>query len=328
MNINKKCVIAAFACILPLAAFAQIEGNTDINTDSNTDNKTTVKAFRHLDLSITAGTTGLGIDIATPICKEVQIRAGFSFMPHISTKMHFGIESGRFDEDGNWVTTNLDNMIDKLESFTGYRVDKTIDMIGIPTFYNFNLLVDVFPFHNKHWHFTGGFYLGPSKIAKAYNTTADMPSLLAVSIYNNIYDKIVNYEPIIGDYYLDPDYEDKILEYGRMGIHMGDYSDGTPYFMVPGDNSMVKAKIRANSFKPYVGFGYGGRLIPKEDKFMVSFDCGAMFWGGTPEIITHDGTNLAKDVVNIRGKVGDYVDVISKFKVYPVINVRFSWRIF
>ncbi len=328
MKINKKCVVAALACILPVAAFAQTEGDTEIAADSNTDSKTTVKAFRHLDLSVTAGTTGFGIDIASPISNVVQIRAGFSFMPHISTKMHFGIESGRLDDDGNWVTTNLDNMIDKLESFAGYRVDKTIDMIGIPTFYNFNLLVDVFPFHDKHWHFTGGFYLGPSKIAKAYNTTADMPSLLAVSIYNNIYDKIVNSEPIISDYYLDPDYEDKILAYGRMGIHMGDYEDGTPYFMVPGDNSMVKAKIRANSFKPYVGFGYGGRLIPKEDKFMVSFDCGAMFWGGTPEIVTHDGTNLAKDVVNIRGKVGDYVDVISKFKVYPVIDVRFTWRIF
>lgn len=322
MKICEKCALTALACVISLASFAQTD------SDTNTDNSSHVKAFRHLDLAVTAGTTGIGIDLATPICKEVQIRAGFSFMPHISTKLHFGIESGKFDENGNWVSTNLDNMIDRLESLTGYRVDKTIDMIGIPTFYNFNLLVDVFPFHNKHWHFSGGFYLGPAKIAKAYNTTADMPTLLAVSIYNNIYDKIINDEPIMSDYYLDPDIGDKILEYGRMGIHMGDYQDGKPYFMVPGDNSMVKAKIKANNFKPYIGFGYGGRLIPNVDRYNISFDCGALFWGGTPEIITHDGTNLAKEVVNIRGKVGDYVDVITKFKIYPVINLRISCRLF
>ncbi len=321
MRVNKKWAIAAFACILPFATFAQ--------TGSNTDDNSYVKAFRHLDLAITAGTTGLGIDLATPVCKEVQIRAGFSFMPHISTKMHFEIESGRLDNDGNWVSTKLDNMIDKLESFTGYRVDETITMKGMPTFYNFDLLVDVFPFHNKHWHFTGGFYLGPSKIAKAVNCTADMPSLLAVSIYNNLYERVLNDEPIYGNAYIDPEIGDKILAYGRMGIHTGDYKfDGTPYFMEPGDNSMVKAKIKVNNFKPYIGFGYGGRLLRKDDRYNVSFDCGAMFWGGTPQIITHDGTNLAKDVTNIKGKVGDYVDVIKAIKVYPVINVRFSRRLF
>ena len=50
-----------------------------------------------------------------------------------------------------------------------------------------NLLVDVFPFkNNKHWHFTAGFYWGNSTIGKAYNTTEDMPSLVAVGIYNNM----------------------------------------------------------------------------------------------------------------------------------------------
>ena len=37
--------------------------------------------------------------------------------------------------------------------------------------------------------------------------------------------------------------------------------------------------------------------------------------------------DLAKDVRNIGGKVGDYVDVMKKFKVYPVINLRISKRL-
>ena len=41
-----------------------------------------------------------------------------------------------------------------------------------------------------------------------------------------------------------------------------------------------------------------------------------MFWGGTPEVVTHDGTDLAKDVENIGGKVGDYVRFVKSLKVY------------
>ncbi len=321
MGTIKKYVLSVLVCFSTIATFGQ--------TDIKTNNDSYAKAFRHLDLAITAGTTGIGIDLASPICKEVQVRAGFSFMPHISTTMHFDIESGRIDDNGNWVNTKLDNMIEKLESFTGYAVDDHIDMKGMPTFYNFNLLVDVFPFKNKHWHFTAGFYLGPSKVAKAINTTADMPTLLAVCIYNNLYEKVINDEPIYEDAYIDPEIGDKIMEHGRMGIHIGDFvSSGTPYLMEPGENSMVNAKIKVNNFKPYLGFGYGGRLVRNDERYNVSFDCGAMFWGGTPRIITQDGTNLAKDIENIRGKVGDYVSVIKGIKVYPVINLRISYRLF
>jgi hypothetical protein len=53
-----------------------------------------------------------------------------------------------------------------------------------------------------------------------------------------------------------------------------------------------------------------------------------MFWGGTPRIYTHDGTDLSKDVENIEGKVGTYVDLLKAFKVFPVLNVRITKTIF
>ena len=34
--------------------------------------------------------------------------------------------------------------------------------------------------------------------------------------------------------------------------------------------------------------------------------------------------DLAKDVRDIGGKVGDYVDIMKSFKAYPVINLRIS----
>jgi hypothetical protein len=38
--------------------------------------------------------------------------------------------------------------------------------------------------------------------------------------------------------------------------------------------------------------------------------------------------NLAKDVENIGGKVGDYVDLVKGCKVFPVVNLRITRRIF
>jgi hypothetical protein len=52
-----------------------------------------------------------------------------------------------------------------------------------------------------------------------------------------------------------------------------------------------------------------------------------MFWG-KPDLYTHDGTNLTKDVEGIKGKVGDYVDLIGGLTVYPSISVRFTKTIF
>ena len=91
---------------------------------------------------------------------------------------------------------------------------------------------------------------------------------------------------------------------------------------------MAKASVKVNSFKPYLGIGYGGRLFKKSDDYHVAVDCGLLFWGGTPSIITHDGTDLSKDVENILYRVGDYVDLLKGFKVYPVLNVRFTKTIF
>jgi hypothetical protein len=53
-----------------------------------------------------------------------------------------------------------------------------------------------------------------------------------------------------------------------------------------------------------------------------------MFWGGTPSLYNHEGVDLANDVENIGGKVGDYVDLFKAFKVYPVLSLRITKTIF
>ena len=311
------------------------------------------KAFRHLDLGVSMGTTGIGVEVASPVSSVVRVRAGIDAMLRTTHNMHFDVQS--FDENGQLTDSRIDKMSELLRSFTGYEVDGNVTMKGKPKMWNFKLLVDIFPFkNNKHWHVTAGFHWGTSTIATAENAIEDSPSLFSMGMYNNMYDNAWKnwngiYEPFIvwgeGDnriqMELPSEVSDRLLEYGRMAIHMGDYKHdivdaegnvvhkaGDPYLMEPNEHSMVTARVKVNSFKPYLGFGYEGRLLKNNDRYRIGFDCGALFWGGTPDIITHDGTNLAKDVTGISGKVGDYVDLIKGVKVFPVLNLKITRRLF
>ena len=318
--------------------------------------------LNHLDASVTFGTTGIGVDLASPVTNWTQIRVGYSFMPRFHYPMTFEVQVGdtkesKYDTDGNRIETKFDKMAALLEDMTGYKAEDQVDMIGRPTYHNLKFMVDVFPFkYDKRWHVTAGFFWGPSKIANAYNVTEAMPSLLAVGMYNQLYEKtMISYESVqkarngeipyyeiipiisVGSYEINSPTEiealyKKLHANGRMGIHLGDFineeGNKVPYLMEPGSDGMVKAEVRVNSFKPYLGFGYGGRLIKDDDRFHIAVDLGAMFWGGTPNIVTHDGTNLAKDVTNVGGKVGDYTKLIKTFKVFPVLDVRLVYSIF
>ena len=321
--------------------------------------------FQHLDVSISAGTTGIGVDLASPIGEYFQLRAGFDYMPRFTVKMKFDVMIGdqparQYDENGNRVETSFDRMKEMLYDFNGVVVDDHVDMLGKPTMNNAKVLLDVFPFkNNKHWHFTAGFYWGPSKFAEAVNTTESMNTLISLAIYNNLYykaDQDLNHDnpiPIISvpdpdnpdgekvGFGMNPVMEQRILAFGRMGFHLGDYAhdvydsngnlihaEGDPYIMEADANNMVKVYAKSNSFKPYLGFGYGGRLLKNRDDWKVSVDAGVLFWGGKPNLYIHDGTNLTTDIKNIRGQVGDYVDLCKKFVVYPSLSVRLTKTIF
>lgn len=291
--------------------------------------------FNHLDGSITLGTTGVGVDLAMPIGKSVQVRTGFTFFPHYEQTLHFDVQVGD-DNDPTVQDEKFNKLSQTLNEMMGFEVDRTVDMKGKPTMKNFKLLVDVFPFHNKKWHVTTGFFWGPSTIAKAENAAYDATSLVSVAIYNNMYEKVLNsYENDVpfmsmggADLYADDELYEKFKYWGRMGVHVGDFEDGKPYRMEPDADNMVKCKAKVNNFRPYLGFGYGGKLSNRSDRNWISFDCGAMFWGGTPKLITHDGVNLTKDVRDITGKVGDYVSLFKGIKVYPVLELRLTHRIF
>ena len=314
------------------------------------------KIFNHLDVSLTAGSTGIGFDLSTPVGDYVKLRTGLSIMPRVELPTSFKLQVGDSVETSK---SKFEHLSERLSGITGKKVEPKADMIRVPKFWNWNVLVDVYPFReNKHWRFTTGFYWGNKTIGVAYNTAECVPTLLAVNMYNGIYEKVhgktvkelMGVKLIdLGEGYEDFSTDPAILKrlqntmdyYGRMGVNMGKFShdikdeegnvthkEGDIYMLEPNDESMVKANMYANSFKPYLGFGYEGRLFKGDDRYLVSFDCGAMFWGGTPRIVTHDGTDLTHDVEDIPGGVGSDVRLIGALKVFPVLNVRLTRKLF
>ncbi len=317
--------------------------------------------LNHLDASVTVGTTGLGFDFAMPIGNSVQIRTGAAFVPHIKLKMTYGLEM----TGDNTVTegvTSFEKAAKVLKETTGREVRQQVSMWAMPKYNNFKLLVDVFPFKDKRWHFTAGFFLGNSNFATAYNRTEDMSNLLSVNLYNHIVDRLnetvsqlkeegkwddPNLKIVPADIFTWEDESigipksivESAVRHGYIGVPFGVlkndvvkdgevvYHKGDTYYVMPGKDNMIHTEGYVNKFKPYIGFGYGGHLFKGSDT-MISFDAGVMFWGGSPKLVTHDGVDLVHDLPKIRGSVGRTVDLVKTFTVFPVINLRLTQRIF
>ncbi len=322
------------------AALAALLLSGTIQLAAQETTSTADKAFSHLEVGVSAGTTGIGFDLKTNISPIVDVRMGADFYPRFNSQGDFKVMVGNNPEQSK---SRFERLQELMQNMTGLTVDDKVTMNRKPTMDNFKLLVDVKPFVNKKWHLTAGFYWGSKTIATAENDIVDMASLLAMSMYNKMYINAINDEPIFT--YGETDiYYPSLANYGSMGVRVaywkndGTHTDvdgnqvehkaGDPYRMFPDNNSMVSAKAQANAFKPYLGFGYGGRLIKGKDQWNITFDCGAMFWGGSPALVTHDGTDLVRDVEKVSGKVNNYVKLAKILKVCPVIDVRVAYRLF
>ena len=155
---------------------------------------------------------------------------------------------------------------------------------------DFKLLFDAYPFKKSSFHVTLGAFIGSSKVVSVYNT-----------------------EP-----FLDPS------EWGTAGVKIGDYR------ITSDENGNVNADIKVNSFKPYLGVGFG-RAVPK-GRIGFSFDLGVQFWG-TPGVYSLVKDDFGKTSYQ-ELKKGDiknddtdkFFDIMSKIVVYPVLSFRLSGR--
>lgn len=163
------------------------------------------------------------------------------------------------------------------------------------------VLVDVYPFAEQHsFHVTVGGFFGSKELVSGY-----FEEDLASPINGGISKKVGNAEWLVN----------------------------------PVDHK-VQLRLATNSFKPYVGVGFG-RMVP-EKRVGVSCDLGVQFHGkprlegyATARTATgeqHQWVELEAQDFDFGEKFNDDVDkaldIIHNVIVYPVVNIRITGRIF
>lgn len=202
-----------------------------------------VAAQQRVDLGLTVGTTGVGLELSTPVNDWMSVRAGGTFMPHIEKELHFEVaaKNGKskyvYDNslskkenqiaEKKFYHERFEKLNSLLYSVLGFKAKENVDVIGEPTMNNLKVLADFYPFkENKHWHVTAGFYYGGKRVAKAKNSTEDMTTLLAVQSYNSMYKKALGEEPFMeyNDVSLYNDQiSQKLMDFGLITMYVGKF---------------------------------------------------------------------------------------------------------
>lgn len=306
--------------------------------------------LNHMDVGVSVGTVGFGIDVAVPVTDYVRIRAGYSYMPPITFHSNFPIETsgggkasyfinkfGKLNEmlPEGFIDFNLPYYKTEKELIQAYENGdfeaKDYVAIGMkPNMHHFKLLVDVLPFkNNKHWSFTAGFFVGSSTVGEAFNREGETPLLKAVNLYNERYYK----EYVLNDFtlkYVNENGEQKSIgEYktltnfvkgnGMAGFYLGKFDDGKKAMMVPHADNTVRAEMEVSKFRPYVGFGYNTHLS-RNKKWNLNVDAGILFICGTPKVYVDNVYKIDTSTLNVYLDENGYSQYVSGMGVFKYEN--------
>lgn len=250
--------------------------------------------LRHYSLSGGVGTTGFTVDVGTMFTDFIGIRGGIDYLHNIK----YGE-----DLDLSYVYDDLDN--------ADIEIPDYIDVSAVPTevavqgkldSFTGHALLDIYPFKKVGFHLTvGAYFAQKDNIVTVYNRKEG--SLKMVADFNA----------------RRGDFEGIPASYGQVAAQLGGYS------IKPDDNGNASAYINVKKVRPYVGLGFG-RAVPKTSRMNCQFDMGVQFWD-TPMVYNGvNGEQLSVD--SAKGDGSGVLRAISKIKVYPVISVRVSGRLF
>ena len=121
------------------------------------DSSKTPGIFNSLAVGVSASTTGIGIDVASPIGSYLTVRAGVSFMPNFtySTDVDVDIE-GTYDTS---IPTSID-----VEGGIGRTAGE--------------ILLNVYPFKSSSFFVCGGAYFGGGKLIKIKGHSDELAELI------------------------------------------------------------------------------------------------------------------------------------------------------
>ena len=108
--------------------------------------------FNHVSLGVSAGTTGIGFEVAAPITDQFAVRAGYSFMPKFKYSQKLTLDEGdlaAFYVNGQYV--------------------HEVELEGKLNIGNFSLLFDWYPWSSSSFRLTAGAYIGKNNVVTITN---------------------------------------------------------------------------------------------------------------------------------------------------------------
>lgn len=190
--------------------------------------------FNHLSVGVNAGTPGVGADVAMPVCKFIQVRAGFVKMPDFNINASLDAsETQYFDASGT------------LQQLP----EGKLKIQGKPKLANGMIMLDLLPISS--FHITVGAYFGGGDIIEMYNREDG-----ALSIINEANAQIAQWNA------QNPGNPQKPI-----GLELGDY------LLTPDADGNVRATFSTKKFRPYAGLGFGRAVPRKRIGFRTDIGC-------------------------------------------------------
>ena len=258
--------------------------------------------LNHVSFGVSAGTTGIGFQLAAPLSASFAVRAGYSFMPKFKYSQNLNLDKGNLEAFNIGTKSNPNYVHD-------------VDLEGKLNMGDFSVLFDWYPSKRSSFRFTAGAYFGKSDFITITNKNA----------------------------FMNLDYAGKAgIELSKKPSSPSEYNPAETYTIITDEQGNIDAKVKVNSFKPYIGIGFG-RAVPRK-RVGLQFDLGVQFWG-KPELQTNLMYDEGGAVVTRYEKVQkgritrsnqdkDYKDLRDALKtaeaitVYPVMTLRLVGRVF
>ena len=260
-------------------------------------------AFKHMAVGASLGTDGIGVDVATNVTPNVELRAGASFLPALSFNTNVNVFVPTISADQQKALDMLDIKVPSINS----KVDVKLK----PKMATFKLLVDLYPSKNSPFRFTVGAYIGGAQVATAVNSDVSAQEIRNYNAtLNSVQPKLDAFNKQYGT-----DYKFDAAPY-RPKYVMGDYT------LYPDEQGYAHAEVKVSAVRPYVGIGFG-RAVPKNKSLGFSFDLGVQYWG-TPKIYCN-GEQMTKN--GNGGDVDKLMDIAQSIPVYPVMSFRLCGKI-
>ncbi len=198
--------------------------------------------FNHLAVGVNAGSTGFGLDVAMPVCRYLQVSAGFTTMPNYKMNATLDVNRTRF--------------VDTHGTLHQLSQDK-IEVQGKPSLAGGRIMLDIQPILTSSFHLTVGAYFCGPDIVDIH--AREEGALQEISQANR---KIDTWNLM---------YSDKPQQH--IGLELGNY------LLTPNSKGDMCVILSGRRIRPYVGAGIG-RAVPRR-RIGFRVDLGCMFWGET-----------------------------------------------